>query len=230
MYSLAFGMGILGSLHCAGMCGPLALMFSNQNRKGPRWLPGLLYNGGRTLSYMALGLIFGGIGTVFFFADVQKSVSVILGLLMVLSFLFSINIDSAISNSIWGRKIYQPVRNSLQKLMSRSERYPSLIIGMVNGLLPCGMVYLALAGALTMGGLLESSLFMMFFGLGTLPMMFLLSSGLRFFPIRWRLGFQRVLPVVTLLFGLFLIFRGFSVYLPEELNFWVAIKNPLMCH
>jgi hypothetical protein len=149
---------------------------------------------------------------------------------MVLSFLFSINIDRTISNSWWGRKIYQPVRASLQKLMVQSERYPSVLIGMVNGLLPCGMVYLALAGALTMGGLLESSLFMMFFGLGTLPMMFFLSTGLRFFPTRWRIGFQRVLPIVTLLFGLFLIFRGFSTYLPEELNFWVAIKNPLMCH
>jgi len=230
MYSLAFGMGFLGSLHCAGMCGPLALMFSGQDRKGPRWLPGLMYNGGRTLSYMTLGLLFGGIGTMFLFADIQRSVSVFLGLLMVLSFLFSINIDHAISNSFLGRKFYQPVRNSLQKLMARSENYPSILIGMVNGLLPCGMVYLALAGALTMGGLMESALFMMFFGLGTLPMMFFLSTGVRFFSPKWRLGFQRVLPVVTLLFGLILIFRGFSIYLPEELNFWVAIKNPLMCH
>jgi sulfite exporter TauE/SafE len=230
MLTLALSIGFFGSLHCAGMCGPLALVFcSHQTGKGSI-LPGVFYNIGRVITYMILGLVFGLIGSVFAMANIQMLVSVVLGVIMIFSFFLSIDLDRAIAASWLGRKVYQPVKLQLGYFLSRASSKPPILLGMLNGILPCGMVYIALAGAMSMPGIENAAIFMMFFGLGTFPMMMIFSSGIQWVRPSWRLRFQKILPYVTLLFGCALIYRGISTHIPEELNFWQMLKNPIMCH
>ncbi|MBT8220957.1 MAG: sulfite exporter TauE/SafE family protein [Bacteroidia bacterium] len=232
MWYIAFTLGLMGSLHCVGMCGPLAIAFSKgkQNSKFSNLIASLSYNFGRTITYAVLGLLFGLLGSFLFLADLQKVLSIALGLILVTSFLFSIDLDQKISGSSYFKTFYQKVQNILQAIMKKADTYPSILLGLANGLLPCGLVYLALAGALATGNLLLGMAFMFIFGLGTIPMLLALSLSNGAMPQRWRIRFQKILPYVSLCFGVFLIYRGFVVEMPTELNFWEALKNPVMCH
>ena len=232
MFYVAFTLGLFGSLHCVGMCGPLAIAFSHSPSptRRSKILAGLSYNLGRATTYALLGLFFGAIGTAFYLTDMQKSLSIILGVLLVVSFLFSIDLDHKISNTWLLKKTYTRVHSVLNTIMSKARNYHPYYLGIMNGLLPCGLVYLAIAGALATGNIFGGALFMFIFGLGTLPMLLVLSLGTDLLPQRWRMRFRRILPFVTLAFGLFLIYRGIYVDMPTNLDFWTALKNPIMCH
>lgn len=232
MIYIAFTIGLFGSLHCIGMCGPLAIAFSQgkQNNAWSQFGAGLSYNLGRTLTYAGLGLLFGILGSFLLMIDLQKTLSIVLGVLLVIAFLFSIDIDQKINNNFLMGRIYARIRTLLSSMMQNTKKYPPFILGMANGLLPCGLVYLALAGSISTGNLIQGMLFMTFFGLGTLPALITLSMGSHLVSLRLRRGFRKVLPFVSLAFGLFLIYRGIVVDMPEELNFWEAWRNPVMCH
>jgi len=229
---MAFTIGFFGSLHCVGMCGPLAIAFCNRevNSKTEQLGVSLSYNLGRTASYMALGLLFGSLGSLFLMADLQKVLSIVLGAVLILSFLFSIDIERQLNAVPLIFRWYKKVSELLQKMMQKSTEYHPFQLGMANGLLPCGLVYLAIAGALASSSILDGVIFMGFFGLGTIPMLFFVTFGINFFPLKLRTSFRKVLPFVTLAFGIFLIYRGIVVDLPAELNFWNAVNNPVMCH
>ena len=115
-------------------------------------------------------------------------------------------------------------------MIKEVQSYPPFILGMVNGLLPCGLVYLALAGALTTGNIYSGGLFMFFFGLGTIPMLFGLVLGNQMISGSKRKTLTKVIPYVSLAFGVFLCYRGIVVDMPMELDFFEAMKNPVMCH
>jgi len=232
MWYVGFTLGLFGSLHCVGMCGPLAIAFSNRdgNSHARNVLSALSYNLGRTVTYSLLGLFWGAVGSFLFFADLQRLISVVLGVLLIISFIFTIDIDSTLSNYKLLNRYYSRIRSLISSMMQKSQDYHPFQLGMANGLLPCGLVYLALAGALATGSLIGGMWFMFSFGLGTLPMLFALTTGLGLFPLSIRQGFRKVLPYVTLAFGCFLIYRGIMVEMPVELDFWEALKNPVMCH
>lgn len=232
MWYIAFTLGLFGSLHCLGMCGPLAIAFTNREgqSKMDNLYASLSYNLGRTLTYAFIGLFFGLIGSFVQIADLQKGLSIILGVLLVVFFLFSIDIDKSINGQSAVKKYYFYIRNLISSMMAKSNEYHSFQLGLVNGLLPCGLVYLALAGALATGSVLGGVSFMFLFGLGTIPMLFALTMGFGFFSMGLRKRFRHVLPYVTLIFGVFLIYRGFAVDLPASLSFWEAINSPVMCH
>lgn len=232
MWYVAFTLGLFGSLHCVGMCGPLAIAFSNKesNTKFQNVLSALSYNMGRTVTYTLLGLIFGTLGSFLFVADLQKTISIILGILLIISFLFTIDIDHTISNHKLLFRYYAKVKSLISKMMQKSQEYHPFQLGMANGLLPCGLVYLALAGALATGTIIGGMGFMFLFGIGTLPMLFALTTGIGLFPLSVRTTFRKVLPYVTLAFGCFLVYRGVMVDMPVQLDFWEALRNPVMCH
>ncbi len=232
MWYVAFTLGLFGSLHCVGMCGPLAIAFSNRenNTKSQNVISALSYNLGRTFTYSLLGLFFGTLGSFLFIANLQKVISIILGVLLIISFLFTIDLDHAISNHRIFHSYYSRIRSLIGKMMQKSQKYHPFQLGMANGLLPCGLVYLALAGALATGSIFGGVGFMISFGLGTLPMLFALTTGIGFFPVSIRKGFRKVLPFVTLAFGCFLVYRGVMVDMPTELDFWEAVRNPILCH
>lgn len=232
MIWVAFTLGLFGSLHCVGMCGPLAIAFCDKegDSVGHRLRSGLSYNLGRTFTYAILGLFFGLLGSFIVVVDLQKTLSIVLGVLLVISFLLSYDIDQKINGLPAMKKLYDRLRNGISKMYTKAKQYHPFTLGLANGLLPCGLVYLALAGAIASGTLLNGMVFMSFFGLGTIPMMLALVFGFRLLNPQLRFKFRKVLPYVTLFFGLFLIYRGVVVGMPEELNFWEMLKNPIMCH
>ncbi len=232
MIYVAFTLGLFGSLHCIGMCGPLAIAFSNQdgNTQSSNIKSALFYNLGRTATYTLFGLVFGILGRFLFVAELQKIVSIILGILLIVSFLFNIDLDRTINQNDAIKKYYFSIRKFIAEMMNKSQNYHPFQLGMANGLLPCGLVYLALAGALATGDIIGGAGFMTIFGLGTLPMLFALTIGMSLFSPNFRSRFRKILPYVTLFFGVFLVYRGVVVDMPMELDFWEALRNPVMCH
>ena len=229
---MAFTLGLFGSLHCLGMCGPLAIAFTNRlgASKIQTATSTLNYNLGRTFTYAGIGFLFGTLGSVMVLADFQKFLSIILGVTLVVSSLFGFSISKRLFYSLHLSKIYTKYQLLVQSLIVKSKDHHPFTLGMFNGLLPCGLVYVALAGALASGSTMLGVLFMTLFGLGTLPLMFSLSFGYKIIPPRIKSQLQNALPLISLIFGLFLIYRGIVVDMPSELNFWMAIKNPIMCH
>jgi sulfite exporter TauE/SafE len=232
MYWVAFTLGLFGSLHCVGMCGPLAIAFCDKEEDNSlqRLQSGMSYNLGRTFTYSILGLFFGLLGSFIVVVDLQKILSIALGSLLVFSFFLSYDIDKKINGLPSVRKFYDKVRMGISNMYSKAKQYHPFTLGAANGLLPCGLVYLALAGAIASGSILNGMIFMAFFGIGTIPMMIALVFGVKLLTPNMRFKFRRVLPYVTLFFGLFLIYRGLVVGMPEELNFWEMLKNPVLCH
>lgn len=232
MWSVAFILGLMGSLHCVGMCGPLAIAFCNREHYTPtqQLQSALLYNLGRTATYAILGFLFGSLGSILFLADLQQYTSILLGVFLIATFFCSINIDKLINTNSAVHRYHNTIKNVISKMMIKSQAYNSFQLGLVNGLLPCGLVYLALAGALASGSISEGVLFMTFFGFGTIPMLFALTNGATLIPTNIRRRLQNIIPISTLIFGFFLIYRGFAITMPESLNFWEALKNPIMCH
>ena len=172
MYLLAFTLGFIGSLHCVGMCGPIALLLPLQRQhKGFRYLQLGAYFTGKTLSYTLIGLLFGGIGEGLFIAQYQQEFSIFAGLVMIgmgIFSLFHLSIK-VIQNPLL--KGFTSLKNALGKQLTKKTLSSSFIIGFLNGFLPCGLVYTALFGALAMGNLWGSMAYMTAFGLGTIPLM-----------------------------------------------------------
>jgi len=232
MLFVAFTLGLFGSLHCVGMCGPLALAFCDEEEDSTvkRLHSAVSYNLGRTFTYAMLGLIFGLLGSFLVVVDMQKGISIVLGILLVLSFVLSYDLDQKINGLPAMRRFYDRLRRGISNMYGRAKQYHPFSLGAMNGLLPCGLVYLALAGAIASGSLWNGMAFMTLFGLGTVPIMVALVLGFKLLSPKLRFGFRQILPYVTLFFGLFLIYRGVVVGMPDELNFWELLKNPVMCH
>ena len=206
-----FTIGIIGSMHCIGMCGPIAIALPVGNKKGiKKTLALLLYNFGRISTYALIGTFFGVIGKTFYLAGIQRQVSVILGVLILLS-LF---LPSTFSNNKfiqWWNGIFKNFYNEMGVLL-KNKSYSSLfVIGVINGFLPCGLVYLALAGALAQTEVFNGSLFMIFFGLGTLPAMFSIGWISNYISIRLRNRIRKASPYLIGFFALLLIFRGLNL-------------------
>jgi uncharacterized protein len=214
------------------MCGPLAAgMLGRRQDMGLQvWWSALGYNIGRTIGYMIIGLFFGLIGSMVAFAGVQKAISIGLGVIMVLFFLFSINPDHLISNHPWLRSFYSVISYAMARLTHKTTQVPSMGLGLINGFLPCGLVYLAIAGALSLSNVWGSMGFMMFFGLGTFPAMMAMSMSHKMVSIKNRMSMRKIYPMVTLVMGVYLIYRGVMSEMPLELDFFEALKNPVMCH
>ena len=232
MIALAFGLGIAGSLHCLGMCGPLVLSTSNVGRAdiiGKLTHVGF-YHFGRIMTYGLLGVLFGSIGHIIAIGSFQKVFTILSGLILILIFLMSLDLEKLLFKSDSYRnlfyKVHQKISDKFSNLMQQSPFY----IGVFNGLLPCGLVYLALMGSLTTGSPAVGWLFMIAFGVGTLPMMLSVHLGFTMFQFKGLRSLRKVFPVLHLIMGLYLIYRGWMVDMPMEMDFYSAIKNPIMCH
>lgn len=219
MFWTAFTIGLLGSTHCVGMCGPIAiaLPYPGQSR-WQRTASMLLYNFGRISTYIGLGLIFGLFGKGISLAGGQSILSIVLGIILLAMALFSIDMESKIfSIPIWHQLIFK-LKMALGTALKKQGAMALYSVGLLNGLLPCGMVYIAIFGALAAGSLINGMWYMFWFGLGTLPLMLLVSiagSWTRY-PIKKYLN--RLFPVVLAGFGILLILRGLEVDLPRSLE------------
>ncbi|WP_235296421.1 sulfite exporter TauE/SafE family protein [Portibacter marinus] len=231
MFYVAFTLGMFGSLHCLGMCGPLAFALLPGIHRGgiKNTLRVILYNLGRTSSYMILGLIAGLFISAISLTGLQKPLTILVGIVLIIMAFVSINLERTISkNKIYQKAIsyyHRKIRYILQEKASRNAWF----LGMLNGLVPCGLVYLALAGALNSGSLSNSSLFMAYFGLGTFPAMFLLLIGSSYLTLSNRLRWNKVMTYLQLMVGIFLIYRGIAVEMPVNLELYWSLGK-VMCH
>lgn len=210
----AFSIGILGSFHCVGMCGPLALSLPlNNNSTWSKFSGALLYNGGRIVTYSFFGLIFGAIGKTVALFGFQQWLSVILGVLIIVFIILPKRIK-AWQNRRSGIGLFEKVRSLLGKLFLQKNLASLFLIGLLNGLLPCGLVYMAAAGAVAAGSIAESVLFMAFFGLGTLPVMWSVAFLGNYVSLGIRQKIRRAYPYMMMLMACLLILRGMGLGIP----------------
>jgi uncharacterized protein len=227
----AFGIGIVGSLHCVGMCGPIALALPYQRGSRLHALGNvMLYNTGRIFTYALLGAVIGLAGRGLFLAGIQSWMSIALGVLFLVVALFSINLESRLVRLPAIRQLNTWVQATLGKLLRRQDSASMFGIGALNGLLPCGLVYMAVAGAVTAGSTAEGAAFMALFGLGTVPMMAAVAMAGQFISLRWRNRVRKLLPVFLVTFALFFIARGLNFTVPADIRFWETMQDTPMCH
>jgi uncharacterized protein len=208
----AFLVGLGGSFHCAGMCGPLVLALPAGGQRGWELAIGrLLYSAGRVATYSLLGGVFGLAGGVVRIAGLQQALSIAVGAGVVLA---------ALAPRVAGRRValpvpgIAPVRAALSRLLRTRTRLSLPLIGLLNGLLPCGLVYLGLAGSLATGSALGGMAYMALFGLGTVPLLLAVSlSGPLFGPGPRRLA-GRLLPAGMVVLGLLFVLRGMGLGIP----------------
>ena len=210
---LAFLMGVFASLHCAVMCGPimLAMPFQKQSliKSG---LQLLLYQSGRIFIYTILGLLAGFLGSGIKVFSNQKTLSIIIGCLMIIFTLLQFNNHYKTQFSKLQSLVLKPINN----LMGKVFRLPlwGLFAGMLNGLIPCGMVYLALATSVTLGTSKSAALFMFLFGLGTAPLMMMISLGGVYLKKYIRFNTNRLVPWVIFFMGILFILRAVDLGIP----------------
>lgn len=225
----AISLGLLSSLHCLGMCGPLVLAIPGQgDTKVQATMTALEYNLGRITTYVLLGLFFGLLGQGLLMSQTQQFVAISLGVLLLLSSLWGFKLDQQLAHWPLVGRISNKIRSAFRHLLARQQRH--FFFGLLNGILPCGMVYLALAGAMTTEHTWQGAAFMFSFGLGTLPAMvapFFVGHSVRKY-LRPYLPYLQTTAVLVM--GVFLIVRGLQIAFPEELNFLEMLKHPVMCH
>lgn len=208
-YWTALSVGFLGSFHCAGMCGPLAMALpSGKNSSMLSLLAGKLgYNFGRIFTYSILGFIAGLLGRTFSIRGWQSDLSILSGILIILMVLITNqNITSKINQRL--TLISFSLKKIFNKLLKKHSPFSLFSFGLVNGILPCGFVYLAMAGAATTKSPLEGASYMFLFGVGTLPMMLLISLSGSLISIKARNFINKLTPVIAIALAIFLIHRG----------------------
>lgn len=211
----ALSLGLLGSLHCLGMCGPIALAIPLKNSSWTnRIISSLLYNLSRAFCYACMGFLFGLLGKGFQLSGIQKYVSIIMGILMIASVLLpSLFKASGIGKSI-SNKYISLVKKFLGKQFGKKTYQSYLYIGFLNGLLPCGLVYFALASAVNTSSPNSGALFMFIFGLGTIPMLFALSIMGNVIGMELRKRINKIIPAAIILVGIIFILRGLTLGIP----------------
>jgi uncharacterized protein len=207
----AWMLGLVGSLHCAGMCGPLALALPVTPAGGAAYVVGrVVYNLGRVLTYGMMGLVFGLLGKTVAVAGLQQWVSLGLGLVLLSGLVLGprVALTGAVSKWVGGLK-----RRMGAQLRTRTLRALA-VLGLLNGLLPCGLVYVACAAAATRGEVLAGVSYMVVFGLGTVPMMLGISLSGRLVQAGLRRVLSRAVPVTMALVAVLLVVRGLGLGIP----------------
>lgn len=202
MYLTAIVMGLAGGLHCAGMCGPLVLAVTAKN---PFVGSKIIYNSGRVLTYGILGLGAGALGSIIQFTAFQNVLAYVVGAVLLLMGLgaiqgvripvltFLVNRFTSWLKTLFG-KFLQGKRNIF-------------FLGMLNGLLPCGLTYMALAYCLTLNNFTEGFLFMIIFGLGTIPVMVGVLWVLGITLHKLKLNYRKISMIVLIGIGSLIIGR-----------------------
>jgi uncharacterized protein len=222
----AFILGLAGSLHCAGMCGPLALALPPVGGMSGGFAAGrCAYNLGRVLTYCVLGLVFGLVGRTLLLAGVQRWVSIGLGVVLVTGLFGS----RRLSGWFPVARLVEELKSRMSVLLRRRSILALGLLGLLNGLLPCGLVYVACAGATATGGLGTGAAYMAVFGLGTVPMMLGISLSGNLVPVSFRLKLRKVVPVSVFLLATLLILRGLSLGIPY-VSPDLTSGSPACCH
>jgi uncharacterized protein len=199
--------GLLGSFHCVGMCGPIAMAIS---AKKSLIRQKLLYNLGRTTTYAFLGMTMVSLGFSLALAGIQQWFSIIIGGMMVLMALYYKKSERIIASSGWFGAVAR-LKSSLGSWVTKGGSKAFFVSGLFNGLLPCGMVYLALVASMGTQHPLSGALYMGVFGLGTTPALLLIMLSPKLLTKTASLRLNRALPYVAVFIGVLFIVRGLGL-------------------
>ncbi|WP_072942077.1 sulfite exporter TauE/SafE family protein [Flavobacterium granuli] len=233
MLYTAFIFGLISSFHCIGMCGPIAMMLPVDRTNPTKKVSQILtYHLGRLTAYGSIGFIFGLVGKGFFMAGMQQKMSIFIGLAMIVIVLVP---EKIFARYNFSKPVYRLISKIKQSLGSqfRNKSYKSLfIIGLLNGFLPCGMVYVALFGAIAMQSVGFGVLYMILFGLGTIPMMSSIVYLNSFLTVKTRNKIQKAIPYVAVIIGVLFILRGLGLGIPyiSPSNMSLFIRQTADCH
>lgn len=213
----AFLIGFIGSFHCVGMCGPIALSLPYQDVTKIKTASNvLLYNFGRITTYALIGLIFGLIGKSIALAGFQQGLSIIVGTLLLLAAFSIINLEKQLVKLPFLDVLFDKVKRRLAQLLNQKNRKRSTLftVGFLNGFLPCGLVYMAIVGAISTGDIMRGSFYMAIFGIGTLPTMISMAFVGNLISLNFRRNIQKVIPFMLFAFAVLFILRGLNLDIP----------------
>ncbi|MGI9650397.1 sulfite exporter TauE/SafE family protein [Chryseobacterium sp. RLHN22] len=211
----AIGLGFASGFHCIGMCGPIALSMGLTKKQATNYyLQNLTYQFGRIFTYAFLGAVLGIIGEGFEMAGFQQYLTIAVGVLLIIMALFSFGGKDFASKIPFISKFLFKVKSNLGKLLQKSDYRSRFTTGILNGFLPCGMVYMALTASLASGGIWQGASYMALFGLGTLPFMFTVVLVGNLVNQAFRTKILKAIPVLMILLGGLFILRGLELGIP----------------
>jgi sulfite exporter TauE/SafE len=232
LYS-AFIFGLISSLHCIGMCGPIALMIPVDRTNSAKKVTQIItYHIGRLSAYATIGLIFGLVGKGFFLAGIQQRLSIFIGIAMIITI---VTPERVLANYNFSKPVYRlisKIKSSLGKQF-KNKSYQSLFtIGLLNGFLPCGMVYVAIFGAIAMQSVSLGILYMILFGIGTIPLLTAVVYLSNILSLSFRKTIQNMIPLVALVIGMLFIIRGLGLNIPylSPSNLSLFVQSEANCH
>jgi sulfite exporter TauE/SafE len=207
----AITMGFVGSLHCAGMCGPIMLVMPFQRLAGwKKWAGIGLYHFGRISVYAMLGLLLHSFKHLFH-PQWQQYVSVALGIALLFTGVYSFLAKGrSVLPGVW----QSFVQRQLASLLARPKIGLLMLVGVLNGALPCGLVYMALSLATSAHTPVEAMAVMYVFGMGTMPMLLSIILLKRKIPAFRRLSLTRFVPLIMVVFGSLFVLRGMNLGIP----------------
>ena len=209
-----FIFGLLGSFHCIGMCGPIAFMLPvDRKNNTKRFFQIFSYHVGRLFTYSLIGLIFGLLGKGISIFGFQQQLSILAGIFIILITLLpnlfkKVNVANKISS------IILKVKSALGQELKRKGNDTFFLVGFLNGFLPCGLVYMAVLGALATSNTLNAVLYMTLFGLGTVPLMTAFVYLGNIINNNWKNKIRKIIPIVVVCIGVLFILRGLELGIP----------------
>lgn len=209
VYVSGLVLGLGASFHCLGMCGPLVMAVPIKRTNTLTYAFGLTqYHLGKMFSYAVLGLIVGLVGMSLQTFKSLQILSVVSGVFIII-FAWGKFIKISFGQRIT-QKFVRFSSGALRILFKSEIPFKPFFFGIINGLLPCGLVYIALMNSLVVGSPFQGALAMAFFGLGTIPVLTVarLVSG----KIQWKTN--RLTPILITLVGLMIVFRGLNLNIP----------------
>jgi len=211
----AFILGLLGSFHCVGMCGPIAFALPISKRSNTQLIKSrVLYNLGRIVTYSFLGVIVGLLGRGVVLSGAQQWLSVSIGIIILLFFLLPHTFTRKLDVLKPVQKLVFQIKQRLAHLFKQKTAKAYVLIGLLNGFLPCGLVYLAMAGAIATGDIWQAVAYMALFGAGTFPVMLAVALAGNFVKPQFKTRMYKLVPVFSITLAVLLIVRGLNLGIP----------------
>ena len=208
-------LGLLGSFHCIGMCGPIAFMLPVERKNNFKKVVQIsIYHFGRLLTYSLIGLVFGLVGKGLYLFGIQQQLSIAIGVIMIIAVVIPYKTFNKYNFSKPIYRFISKIKSALGKELKKKSPDTFLTIGFLNGFLPCGLVYMAVFAAIASGDALKGSLYMFVFGLGTIPLMTTAIYFSRFLSSVVRNKIQKAIPVFVVIIGLLFVLRGLGLGIP----------------
>ncbi len=226
-------LGLLGSLHCVGMCGPIAFMLPVDRSNSFRKITQILtYHFGRLLAYSLMGFTFGIVGKSLYLFGLQQQVSIAIGVLMIIVVIMPVHVFNRYNLSKPLYRVISKVKSSLGKALKRKSADTFLTIGFLNGFLPCGLVYMAIFASLAMQSAVMGSSYMLLFGIGTIPLMTMAIYLGKFLNTTIKQRIQKAIPVFVVVIGVLFILRGLGLGIPfiSPSPIVETVSNTINCH